>query len=241
MGSMRNPSRAAPPSSYRKLPRHAPTSGRKPETVRRICNAAELAFAEQGLAGARTDEIARAAGVNKALLYYYFHSKDELYAAVLEGMFLKQRAAIESARTAASLSQPSSSRKTSSPHQQELRGYVNGAIDFVVANPHFPRLIQREMMNRSAQVRHLMRRFWLPSYKRLENAIRHGIRSGEFRRVDAEHAVFSIIAITVFYFAAAPMLKDLLGRDTLNPRAVAARRKAILDFMEHALFAEVRR
>jgi TetR/AcrR family transcriptional regulator len=224
--------------SHRALARRTSTAGRKPETVRRICAAAELAFAEQGLAGARTDEIARAAGVNKALLYYYFHSKDDLYAAVLEGMFLKQREAIESARSAPSLPQGSTPHRTTSPHQQELRAYVNGAIDFVVANPHFPRLIQREMMNRSPQVRHLMRRFWLPTYQRLESAIRSGIKTGEFRRVEPQHAVFSIIAMTVFYFAAAPMLKNLLGRDTLNPRAVAARRKAVLDFMEHALFAD---
>jgi TetR/AcrR family transcriptional regulator len=235
---MRNLSLAASPAPHRRPSRRAPSAGRKPETVRRICEAAELAFAELGLAGARTEEIARAAGVNKALLYYYFHSKDELYTAVLEGLFLKQRTAIESARTAASLR---SSRMTASPHQQELRAYVNGAIDFVVANPHFPRLIQREMMSRGPQVRHLMRRFWLPTYRRLEDAIRRGMKSGEFRRVDAEHAVFSIIAMTVFYFAAAPMLKDLLGRDTLNSRAVAARRKAILDFMGHALFSAVRR
>jgi TetR/AcrR family transcriptional regulator len=224
------------------MPGQTSPAGRKPETVRRICAAAELAFAEQGLAGARTDEIARAAGVNKALLYYYFRSKDELYAAVLEGLFLQQQAAIASARQASSPRQSSSLHRTSSlhqtipSHQQELRAYVNGAIDFVVAHPNFPRLIQREMMNRSAQVRHLMRRFWLPTYQRLETAIRRGIKAGEFRRVDPQHAVFSIIAMTVFYFAAAPMLKDLLGRDTLNARAVAARRAAILDFMEHALF-----
>jgi TetR/AcrR family transcriptional regulator len=238
---MRNQSLAAQPFSFRTRARQTPTAGRKPETVRRICAAAELAFAEQGLAGARTDEIARAAGVNKALLYYYFQSKDELYAAVLEGMFLKQRAAIVFARTADSPRQASSPHRTTSPNQQELRAYVNGAIDFVIANPHFPKLIQREMMNRSPQVRHLMRRFWLPTYRRLESAIRRGIKAGEFRAVDPQHAVFSIIAMTVFYFAAAPMLKDLLGRDTLNARAVTARRKAILDFMGHALFAPVRR
>jgi TetR/AcrR family transcriptional regulator len=220
----------AKPFSSRIVSRQTGAPGRKSETARRICAAAELAFAEQGLAGARTDEIARAAGVNKALLYYYFHSKDELYAAVLEGLFLQQRAAIASAR------QASTRPQTMPSHQQELRAYVNGAIDFVAAHPNFPKLIQREMMNRSAQVRHLMRRFWLPAYQRLEIAIRRGIKVGEFRRVDPQHAVISIIAMTVFYFAAAPMLKDLLGRDTLNTRAVAARRKAILDFMEHALF-----
>ena len=204
-------------------------SERADQTKSRILDAAVREFSENGLAGARTEQIAEVAGVNKALLYYYFHSKDELYAAVLEGLFLQQRAAIASARQAPSPPQSTSSR-------QELRAYVNGAIDFVVAHPNFPKLIQREMMNRSAQVRHLMRRFWLPTFQRLESAIRRGIKTGEFRRVDPQHAVFSIIAMTVFYFAAAPMLKDLLGRDSLNPRAVASRRNAILDFMEHALF-----
>src|ERR1700676_4379300 len=53
-------------------------------TARRIVATAEHIFAEQGLAGARMDEIARAAKVNKALLYYYFRSKEELYRFVLD-------------------------------------------------------------------------------------------------------------------------------------------------------------
>src|SRR5271157_5048627 len=50
-----------------------------------ILEAAEHIFADEGLEGARTDAIAAAAGVNKALLYYYFRNKDGLYRAVLEG------------------------------------------------------------------------------------------------------------------------------------------------------------
>jgi len=53
-------------------------------TARRIVATAEGIFADQGLAGARMDEIARAAKVNKALLYYYFRSKEELHRFVLE-------------------------------------------------------------------------------------------------------------------------------------------------------------
>src|SRR5437660_6303029 len=57
----------------------------EPEKTRAaILNAALQEFAHEGVTGARTDEIARSAGVNKALLYYYFKDKDGLYAAVLE-------------------------------------------------------------------------------------------------------------------------------------------------------------
>jgi hypothetical protein len=48
--------------------------------------------------------------------------------------------------------------------------------------------------------------------------------------------VLSIIAMTAFYFAAAPVLQELWGRDILHPQAVAARRQAVLDFLEHGLF-----
>ena len=57
-----------------------------PETARRILAAAERIFAARGLAGARTDEIAQAARVNKAMLYYYFGSKERLYRAVFENL-----------------------------------------------------------------------------------------------------------------------------------------------------------
>ena len=55
------------------------------ETREAILEAAEHIFGDEGLEGARTDAIATAAGVNKALLYYYFRSKEGLYRAVLEG------------------------------------------------------------------------------------------------------------------------------------------------------------
>src|SRR5579884_914902 len=52
-----------------------------------ILAAAERVFAEEGLAGARTEEIATEAGVNKAMLYYHFESKESLYEAVVEDHF----------------------------------------------------------------------------------------------------------------------------------------------------------
>jgi TetR/AcrR family transcriptional regulator len=203
---------------------------RRPETAKRILAAAEQAFAEQGLAGARTDQIVRAAGVNKALLYYYFHSKDELYGAVLESLFRQQQAAISAARRS------SSSSRHGSAHRQELIAYVNGAFDFAMAHPNFPRLIHREMMSRGAHFRHLIRKYWLPGQQRLQREIKEGIVAGEFRPVDPAHTVLSIIAMTAFYFAAAPVLQELWGRDILHPQAVEARRQAVLDFLEHGLF-----
>src|SRR5579864_4172109 len=63
---------------------------RKPKASRTaILRAALVEFAREGLAGARMDAIAEAAGVNKALLYYYFGDKETLYGAILDRFFDK--------------------------------------------------------------------------------------------------------------------------------------------------------
>src|ERR1700683_5374245 len=69
------------------MPTHSTTDAqaeRSAETRSRILDSALSEFAAHGLAGARTEQIAAAAGVNKALIYYYFESKEKLYSAALE-------------------------------------------------------------------------------------------------------------------------------------------------------------
>src|SRR5712671_357350 len=70
--------------------------GRQFATVRRIVVAARKVFAQRGLSGARMDQIARTAGVNKALPYYYFRNKEELHRFVLETMIAQLAGQMES-------------------------------------------------------------------------------------------------------------------------------------------------
>jgi len=206
-----------------KIP-HGLEKAKNPATIRRIIAAAERLFAERGLAGARTDEIAKTARVNKALLYYYFGSKENLHRFVLESLFSQLLVAVEGAPATGSL-----------PHQK-LLAYVNGYFDFVSSHPNYPRLVQREVMDSGRHLAWIVDHYFRPLHQRLSRAIEEGIAAGEFRRVDASHTVLTIIAMTVFYFAAAPVLSQIWGRDALRPQAVAARRRAILDFLEHGLF-----
>src|SRR5579884_3085152 len=73
------------------------TRGQPEESRAAILKAAVEEFAREGVAGARTDAIARSAGVNKALLYYYFKDKEALYQAVLDEVFDGVRGAIHTA------------------------------------------------------------------------------------------------------------------------------------------------
>ena len=102
----------------RRLPR-ALRQARNLSTARRILAVAEEIFASEGLAGARMEEIARAAKVNKALLYYYFKDKEAIYDAVLDQVFGGVRAAIHGALSRPLPPRPS---RTSRPARWLLAG-----------------------------------------------------------------------------------------------------------------------
>jgi AcrR family transcriptional regulator len=205
----------------RRVPRSL-RQARDLSTARRIVATAEDIFAEQGLAGARMDEIARAAKVNKALLYYYFRSKEELHRFVLETLLSQ-------------LSTNVGGAGAPSPRKR-LTAIVDNFFDFVLAHPNYPRLIQREIMSRGPNMGWIVAEYYRPLHGRLVRLIEEGISAGEFRRVDARNAAVTVVSIMVHYFAAAPVLQTVLGHDPLRPREVAKRREAVQDFLEHGLF-----
>ena len=196
----------------------------RPRTARSaLLVAAEHIFAERGLAGARTGEIASAAHINKAMLHYYFETKEKLYQAVLESLFQQLHP---------SLREPLS--RTPAP-RAALLGFVDRYINFLQQHPNYPRLLQREIMERGPYLHVVVERYLGPIFSSLARILRAGIRRGEFRSVDVNQTVVSLIAITVFYFAATPVMSLVLGSNAYDARRVAARKRAVVDFVRHGL------
>jgi len=179
-----------------------------------ILRAAIGEFARQGIAGARTDAIARAAKVNKALLYYYFKD-NELGAHMLEIL------------------------NRDLPPREKVLTYVGAYFDFVAGHKFYRDLAQMEMMRSSHGSPHLKRiaqHYFQPLYMRLGQLIREGIAAGEFRPINPLQFVPSMVALVVFYFISAPVMKHVTGLDPLSPQRMAERRAAVLDFISAALF-----
>jgi len=189
-----------------------------------ILEAAERIFGDEGLEGARTEAIAAAAGVNKALLYYYFRSKDGLYRAVLEGYLADfNRQALEV------LSSEGSARSL-------LLRYINLHFDFIGAHRHHGPLFQRmQMADEKTWVR-VAREHGLPRLKALLKVIERGMRTGEFRRMDINHAAISLVSLIVFYFSSAPVLRAVSGIDAYAKANLARRKEEVLKFVRYALF-----
>jgi TetR/AcrR family transcriptional regulator len=189
-----------------------------------ILGAAERIFAEEGLEGARTDAIAAAAGVNKALLYYYFRSKEGLYRAVLEGYVADfNRQALEL------LSSQGSARSL-------LVRYINLHFDFIAAHRHHGPLFQRMLMTDEKSWVRLARELGLPRMKAILKVIERGKRAGELRQMDSFHIAISIVALVAFYFSAAPVLRAVSGIDPYTKANVERRREEVLKFVRNALF-----
>lgn len=194
-----------------------------PATARRILTAAEEHFAAQGMAGARTEQIAADAHANKAMLYYYFGNKRRLHRAVLENLFRQLRNGVYEA--------PS---KNKTPRER-LREFMTGYFDFLATHPNYPRLVHREAMEATRNFDWIVRQYLRPFHARLVSTIKEGIADGSFRAVDPLHMAFSILGMTTSYFAAAPIFSAVAGRQLLAPPALVERKAALLDFIDHGL------
>ena len=188
-----------------------------------ILEAAERVFAEDGLSGARTDAIAARAGVTKALLYYYFPSKDALYRAVLDAQMLCFRG---------HALQILLHRGPAAPI---LLQYIGMHFDFIGAHPQYPRLFQRLLLAGDPGTPHLVAKHLTPVARALTALLRRGTRAGEFRRFDTDHTAISLVALTVFYFSAAPVIRLVSGRDPFSPDSLRRRKAEVLKFIRYAL------
>jgi TetR/AcrR family transcriptional regulator len=188
-----------------------------------ILRAAERTFAEAGLSGARVDQIAARAGVNKALLYYYFRSKEGLYRAVLEAQL---RAFAEQAEKvfAAPGDAPS-----------KVLGFVSAHFDFLSARPLLPSLMQRFFMTGGHSFDRLRATYVLPTYRGLIRIIEKGVEDGEFYEVDGRQTALSLAALVVHYFLAAPWLKTMARMDAYDRANLSLRKREVLGFVRRAL------
>jgi TetR/AcrR family transcriptional regulator len=204
--------------------------GRPEQSRAAILQAAVREFSREGVAGARTDAIAHAAGVNKALLYYYFKDKETLYGAVLDHVFGGLKASINEALA------------SDLPPREKLLAYVGAHFDYIASHPLYPRITQGEMMRaargKAPHLQRIAKQYFVPLFGRVASVIEEGQAAGDFRQVDPMHFVPSMIAIIVFHFTNAPVLRMVKGIDPLAPKLVAARRAAVLDFISAALFTQ---
>ena len=200
----------------------------EPEKTRAAILASALAeFASEGLAGARTDAIAKSAGVNKALLYYYFKNKETLYGAVIDTVFANMREQLLSAL------------ETNLSPGEKMNSYIGAHFDFVASSPHYPRLVQQELMRtgrrKSPHLKRIAQEYYMPVFQKLSEVLQEGADCDEFRPVDPRRFVVCMVGAILHYFNTIPFAVAMGSTDSLTLEAISAQRSAVLDFVWHAL------
>ncbi len=210
---------------------HDPLADRSAETRDRILDAALKEFSAKGLAGARTEQIAAAAGINKALIYYYFESKERLYLAALEMVAgrVRDRSMAVFLREA-------------SPGERVLRTALDH-FDRLLTQLEFQSLMQQEMMRlhegEEGALPLLVKRVFGPLQAMFQSLVHEGIASGELVEVDWLQIPLAALGMNVFYFLSAPVWRLAMAPfEPFAPEALRARRIALVEFLGQAIFKD---
>lgn len=202
-------------------------------TKEKIIHAANEVFAERGKHGARMDQIAAKAKVNKAMVYYYFGNKDNLFQEVLSGIFI-----IVFAKIIGSVAKPGHAGED--PVEQ-LKKVVRATFEAVSQSPNLARIVLYAIANEEQDIKHAME-----SIKKnhphlyptqLFAFLEKGIAQGKFRNVDPRQTIVSIVGMNIFYFVWKPIARMILGLETPEEEQafLKAREEGVLDLLLHGI------
>jgi TetR/AcrR family transcriptional regulator len=201
--------------------RRDPTATRK-----KLLIAARREFANSGLAGARVDEIAARAGVNKQLVYHYFGDKDALYLAVLEWVYEEIRA------------QERKLNLEGLPPERAIKKLIESSFDQLALHPDFIVLLNDENRNGASRVRASLKLedMHSPLVSMVSRILKEGVRAGTFRKgINPVHLYISIAGLSYFFFSNTPTLSAIFGKDLTSAAAKRARRRHVVDLVMQAL------
>jgi AcrR family transcriptional regulator len=164
----------------------------------KILAAAEELFAAKGFA-ATVREIAAAAGMNLAMIHYYFGNKEGLYRAVFEEKVVAMQQLMAELQA------------TPEPHRRRLEGFVRGYTRFMCTHHHFARMLQREFIAGGEVISEIVRPQIARNYATLHGIVRDGVAAGEFRAVDTAMTPVSLVGSIAFFLLGQPLIAGVLG------------------------------
>lgn len=164
-------------------------------TEEKILAAAKQVFMENGLDGARMQDIADKAGINKALLHYYFRSKDKLF----EQIFMEEAKKFMPRVTTIMLSDL--------PLFEKIEQFVGQYIDTLTQNPLLPLFILNEI-NKNPQ--EMMKKIWgnyRPPVDKVEEHVAKLVKKGEIKPIKGYELMINMVSLCIFPFLARPMVQ----------------------------------
>ncbi|NEW84759.1 MAG: TetR/AcrR family transcriptional regulator [Mariniphaga sp.] len=169
-------------------------------TEEKIYDAARRIFILKGMDGARMQEIADEAGMNKALLHYYFRSKENLFKAVFKDTFTKFFIKVKD-----TLFSDISAK-------EKLIAFIDNYINLIQANPYVPQFIINEINRDPQMLKTMMFESEIEPQKILELFLSE-VQRNNLSKLDPRHIVISLLGMLIFPFIARPLLQMVYFND----------------------------
>tara|TARA_R110001583_G_C5556829_1_gene400850 strand:- start:223 stop:834 length:612 start_codon:yes stop_codon:yes gene_type:complete len=173
-------------------------------TETEILNAAIRIFQQKGMDGARMQEIADEASINKALLHYYYRSKQLLFEAVFKSAFL--------------MLAPQLNKVLNSDDSlnAKIKNFTKNYISFIIKHPYLPNFIINELNRNPEFVKKLTSEKHFPTIEKFKQQVNENVKNGSIKPIKAEQLFINIMALNIFPFIASPLLKGFLKIDDEN-------------------------
>ncbi|QHI36936.1 HTH-type transcriptional regulator RutR [Kordia antarctica] len=178
-----------------------------------ILDAAKNVFQSKGMNGARMQEIADKAGINKAMLHYYYRSKQLLFEAVFKNAF-----SLLAPQLNAILNDDSSI-------EEKIKNFTSNYISFIVKHPYLPNFIIQELNRNPDFILKLKENKGFPNLEKFKKQVEEEIQKGILKPISAEQLFINIMALNIFPFVAKPLIMAFTNTDEKNYKQLMEDRK----------------
>ncbi|ADV51187.1 transcriptional regulator, TetR family [Cellulophaga algicola DSM 14237] len=170
-------------------------------TEEQILAAAKSVFQAKGMDGARMQEIADKAGINKAMLHYYFRSKQLLFEAVFKNVFL-----LLAPQLNAILNDDSSI-------EEKIKNFTANYISFISQHPYLPNFIIQELNRNPEFILKFKNNKGFPDITKFKKKVADEVQQGVIKPIRAEQLFINILALNIFPFVAQPLIMAFTDLD----------------------------
>lgn len=185
-------------------------------TQDRIKEKARILFFQKGLLNATTQEIADEAGVNRALIHYYFRSREQMLEIILDETLLQKKARVQGIL--------SSDR----PFRERIASYIDAVVDLGLTYPYLENFIISETAKNPDKIRDFCAKEPVKSSDLIRKDLAAEIRKGKIAPISAEHFMVNLSALCNYPLLAKPVLKAIHGMTETSYRKFLHERKSII-------------
>ncbi len=191
-----------------------------------ILDAAKRVFQNKGMDGARMQEIADEAKINKAMLHYYYRSKQLLFEAVFKNAF------------ALLAPQLNTILNDDSSVENKIRNFTANYISFIIKHPYLPTFIIQELNRNPDFILKMKGNKGFPNIEKFKKEVVAEVEKGILKPIKGEQLFINIMALNVFPFVAIPLIKAFVNIDKKAFKQLMEDRKTeVADFIINSIKA----